>query len=88
MLPSCAARIDGIAYVFFVPVFFIVMLGVFVVIVLGALCEVYRSYRKHKKRQEKDDEEVDASIMWSQPAKYKEPLVNSGIKMMAYKTVS
>jgi hypothetical protein len=67
------------------------MSGVFVVIVLGALCEVYRSYRKHKKRQEKEDEEIDASIMWShsgQPAKYKEPQVNSGIKMTAYKTVS
>lgn len=64
------------------------MCGMFVLIVLCSLCEVYRSYRKHKRRRE---EEADASIMWrhgGQPAKYQEPLLNSSIKMTAYKNVS
>jgi hypothetical protein len=91
MSPSYVPRIDGIVYIFFVPVIFIVMCGVFVLIMVGSMCEVYRVYRKHKKRQEEEEEEADASIMWhhsGQPAKYQEPLVNSNIKMTAYKNVS
>jgi hypothetical protein len=64
------------------------MCGMFVLIMLCTMCEVYRSYRKHKRRQE---EETDASIMWhhgGQPAKHQEPLLNSNIKMTAYKNVS
>lgn len=75
-------------YASFVPVIFLVMCGMFVLIVLCSLCEVYRSYRKHKRRRE---EEADAPIMWrhgGQPAKYQEPLLNSSIKMTAYKNVS
>ncbi|XP_023715268.1 EGF and laminin G domain-containing protein isoform X5 [Cryptotermes secundus] len=68
-------------------VLFLVMCGMFVLIVLCSLCEVYRSYRKHKRRRE---EEADASLMWrhgGQPAKYQEPLLNSSIKMTAYKNI-
>jgi high-affinity nickel permease len=72
----------------FLPVIFLVMSVIFVVIVLCSLCEVYRSYRKHKQRRE---EEADTSVMWhhsGQPTKYQDPLVNSSIKMTAYKNVS
>jgi uncharacterized protein YpmB len=79
-------------YGFFVPVIFIVMCGVFVLVVVGSLCEVYRVYRKHKRRrEEEEEEEADSSVMWhhsGQAAKYQEPSVNSSIKMTAYKNVS
>ncbi|XP_069674286.1 axotactin isoform X2 [Periplaneta americana] len=68
-------------------VIFLVMSCVFVFIVMCALCEVYRTHRKHKQRLE---EEADASIMWhhsNQPTvKFQEPPVNSSIKMTSYKT--
>ena len=61
------------------------MSSVFGFIVLCALCEVYRTHRKHKRRLE---EEAESSLMWHQPPPPSKPQANSNIKMTSYKPVS
>ncbi|XP_047111390.1 neurexin-4 isoform X1 [Schistocerca piceifrons] len=63
---------------------FLVMAVLFVVIVLGALCEVYRSHRKHKRRQEA---EVEAAIRWPKSQKFQDPGLPSSLKMTGYKSI-
>ncbi|XP_066991342.1 axotactin isoform X2 [Anabrus simplex] len=67
-------------------IIFLVMTCIFVLIILGALCEVYRTHRKHKRRME---QEAEAAIMWPKPqgANFQDPVLNPSIKMTGYKPI-
>jgi hypothetical protein len=79
-----------ILYVVFVPVTFYVLCAIFVLIMLGSMGEVYRSYREHKRKRE-HEVEAGSTMMWpsdEDSAAYQDSLVNSNIKKTAYTDVS
>lgn len=65
---------------------FYVLCAIFVLIMLGSMGEVYRSYREHKRKRE-HEVEAGSTMMWpsdEDSAAYQDSLVNSNIKKTAY----
>jgi hypothetical protein len=62
----------------------------FVIIMVAAHAEVYRSYLEHKRKRE-DEVEAGGAMMWpsdEDAAKYQDSLVNSSMKKTSYTDVS
>ncbi|XP_063236083.1 axotactin isoform X2 [Bacillus rossius redtenbacheri] len=62
-------------------VVFVVMVGVFVVVIVSALCEVWRSHRRWRRRKE----EERASVTWQPKPVYQEPPAK--VKPKSYKSL-